>query len=165
MVTINIAYTSPINPNPSGPEPTLSQRQVWAGLKRKARRAQDFVPVIVACEVLLEDDVEGKERVLRKVQFAGPPGSQPSAPIEETCVHYPPSRVDYEQENGSTISNIVSTNPAGELLMTFSFEWKHPDIEEGSAKATELEKSHWKVGHTQEEGQDAPHQNLRYKVQ
>lgn len=146
MVAINIAYTFPINPNPSDSQPTLSQRQVWAGLKRKVRRAQEFVPVIVACEVLQEDEVEGKERVFRKVQFAAPPGSQPSAPIKETCVHYPPSRVDFEQENGSTISNIVSTGPAGELLMTYSFEWKHPDVEEGSAKATELEESHWKVG-------------------
>ena len=145
MVTINIAYTAPINP--AGAEPALTQSQIWVGLKRKVRRAPEFVPLILSCEVLREDETEGNERVVREVRFADSqgPDPKPSAPIRETCVHYPPSRVDFQQENGSTISNIVSSGPDGELLMTYSFEWRHPEVEEGSAKAAELEQSHRKV--------------------
>lgn len=145
MVVINLAYTAPINP--AGAEPALTQSQVWTGLKRKVRRAPEFVPLILECEVVREDETDGGERVVREVRFAETrgPDSKPGAPIRETCVHYPPSRVDFEQENGSTISNIVSTGPAGELLMTYSFEWRHPDVEQGSAKAAELEQSHRKV--------------------
>jgi hypothetical protein len=54
MVNINLAYTSPINP--SGASPILTQPQIWAGLQRKIRFAQEFVPVIESCEVLEEDE-------------------------------------------------------------------------------------------------------------
>ncbi|KAI1251561.1 hypothetical protein MGN70_006129 [Eutypa lata] len=160
MVTINIAYTAPINP--AGAVPTLTQSQVWAGLRRKVRRAQEFVPVIVACEVLQEgrtDPPASHEKVVREVTFAaqgGPKsksgGSGGPVPVKEICLHYPPARVDFEQEDGSTISNIVSKGPEGELLMTYSFEWRHPDVEEGSAEATGLEESHWKMAKMAVEG-------------
>lgn len=149
MVSINIAYTAPINPE--GASLALTQAQVWAGLRRKVRHAEEFVPVIVACEVLQEEG----EKVIREVVFAakgGPHNSKPgeNKPVKETCVHYPPARVDFEQEDGSTISNIVSKGPGGELLMTYSFEWRHPDVAEGSAEAVGLEESHWKVSEASE---------------
>lgn len=54
MVTLNLSYTSPINP-PSA-TPALTVPQIWAGLQRKIRNAQEFVPVIQACKVLKDED-------------------------------------------------------------------------------------------------------------
>ncbi|RYP03814.1 hypothetical protein DL764_004864 [Monosporascus ibericus] len=144
MVTVNLAYTAPINP--AGAEPVLTESQVWAGLQRKVRRAHEFVPVITSCEVLSEGKTDDgdKVKVVREVVFT-PDGPRPGGgTIKEVCVHYPPARVDFQQENGSTITNLVSKGPKGELLMTYSFEWRHPDVEEGSAKAAELKEAHMK---------------------
>ena len=43
MVTINLAYTAPVNA--AGAEPALTAAQVWAGLQRKVRSAHEFVPL------------------------------------------------------------------------------------------------------------------------
>jgi hypothetical protein len=64
MVNINLSYTSKINPE--GVSPVLNQAQIWAGLQRKIRYAQEFVPVIESCEVLEESD-DGV--VTRQVKF------------------------------------------------------------------------------------------------
>ena len=55
MVKLNIAWTSPINP-PSA-SPILTVEQVWAGLERKVRHAQEFVPAAIeSCEVLSDEN-------------------------------------------------------------------------------------------------------------
>jgi hypothetical protein len=64
MVNIHLAYTSRINPE--GASPVLTQPQIWAGLQRKIRFAQEFVPVIESCKVL-EEDAAGV--VTREVVF------------------------------------------------------------------------------------------------
>merc|ERR1712054_565637 len=134
MVTINLAYTAPINP--AGASPVLTESQVWTGLKRKVRRAHEFVPVIVACEVISE---EGNTK-------------ETNEPVREVCVHFPPSRVDFKQDDGSTISNIVSRGPEGELLMTYAFEWKHDHIQEGSDEATATREKYFKMAKMAVEG-------------
>ncbi len=154
MVIINVAYTAPVNP--AGASPVLSQSSLWEGLRRKVRSAQEFVPMIKSCDVLWEGRTEAEsgsnndnERVIRQVTFA--PGEGPKAktggPVKEVCVHYPPYRIVFEQEDGSTISNIISKGPAGELYMTYVFEWRHPDVPAGSPEAAALEEAHWKVSH------------------
>ncbi|KAI0593121.1 hypothetical protein F4775DRAFT_527003 [Biscogniauxia sp. FL1348] len=145
MVTINLAYTAPVNP--AGASPVLSQSQVWAGLQLKVRQAQDFVPVIEACVVLSEDLAPGtgNVRVVREVRFADKDGKGEGRTVRETCVHYAPCRVVFEQPDGSTVTNVVGRGPDGELLLSYVFEWRHPDVEEGSAQARELEEGHWKV--------------------
>jgi len=148
MVVINLGYTAPINR--SGDSPTLSVAQVWQGLKRKVRHAEEFVPIIEHCEVLDEKIAEtGEEVVTRTVKFAagsGPKGG--GAVLKEVCYHYAPCRVDFQQEDGSRISNFVSSGPSGEpedIFMTYVFEWRHRGVEEGSAKAKELEEEDRKV--------------------
>jgi hypothetical protein len=54
MVKLYFAHTSPINP-PST-TPVLTHAQVWAGLQRKIRFAQEFVPVIESCNVLSDEN-------------------------------------------------------------------------------------------------------------
>lgn len=54
-------------------------------------------------------------------------------------------QVDFEQENGSMISNIVSEGPGGtegDLHMTYVFEWRHPEVEAGGAEEEELTVKH-----------------------
>ncbi|KAI1647614.1 DUF1857-domain-containing protein [Daldinia loculata] len=148
MVTFNLAYTAPINP--SGASPALTISQIWAGLERKVRRAQDFVPIIEECNVLSEETSQetGNLTVVREVRFAA--GQEPDSGsggrlVKEICTHYPPCRVDFEQPDGSNISNIVSEGPDGELLMTYAFEWRYPGVKQGSEEAKKLEERSWKT--------------------
>ena len=64
MVTLYLSHTAPINP--SGITPVLTIRQIWAGLQRKVRFAQEFVPIIESCTVL-EEQPDGT--VVRDVVF------------------------------------------------------------------------------------------------
>ncbi|KAF2847992.1 DUF1857-domain-containing protein [Plenodomus tracheiphilus IPT5] len=145
MVHIHLSHTSPINP-PSA-SPILTQPQVWAGLQRKIRFAQEFVPVIETCEVLSEtteddDDDVGKGGqgggtvVTREVKFKE--GAGPKDRAREVVRGFWPSWVDFEQEDGSHIRNIISSGSSGEdhdLYMTYVFEFRFPHIKEGSDEA------------------------------
>jgi Domain of unknown function (DUF1857) len=88
MVAIHSAYTAPINP--AGATPVLTRTQIWKGLQRKIRRAQDFVPVITECKVIEE---KGNE-VVREARFSvdGIPG-QSAKTIREVCRSYEPTKV------------------------------------------------------------------------
>ncbi|KAH7126078.1 hypothetical protein EDB81DRAFT_698590 [Dactylonectria macrodidyma] len=142
MVTINLAYTSPINP--PGASPVLTQDQVWEALKRKVRTPSDFVPVITTCEVISEEGPEDGFKLVRRVTFV-PGFKEDGDTAEETCLHYPPSRIDFHQQDGSSVANIVSRGADGEMLLTFSFQWRHPSVEVGSEQAKEIEEKYWKM--------------------
>lgn len=85
MVNIHLSYTSKINP--AGATPVLNQAQIWAGLQRKIRFAQEFVPVIASCDVL--EDKDGI--VTREVRFK--PGAGPKDKAKEVVRGYWPSWV------------------------------------------------------------------------
>lgn len=141
MVTINLAYTAPIN-RPSQ-TPILTASQVWTALEQKVRHPSGFVPLIVHCEQVSSTPAaaDGSEpfTITRLVSFRG----REAHPIKEVCKHYPPTRIDFVQEpGGSKIANYVSQGPSGEatdLFMTFAFEWRHPEVEGGSDEAKRLE--------------------------
>ncbi|RWA07565.1 hypothetical protein EKO27_g7525 [Xylaria grammica] len=142
MVTQNVAYTSLINK--PGVTPVLTQAQVWEGLKLKVRRAQEFVPAITSCQVLSEETLPtGELQTTRQVELVPASGSAKS--IKEVCVEYAPCRVVFQQEDGSTVMNVISKRPDGELLLSYIFEWRHPDVAEGSEKAAQLEAAHWEM--------------------
>jgi len=86
MVTINCAYTEQINP--AGASPVLSKDQVWAGLQRKIRKAQDFVPIITGCDVLEEKEDE----VVREAHFKERDGIAAHS-VKEVCKSYYPTKV------------------------------------------------------------------------
>ncbi|KAF2086099.1 DUF1857-domain-containing protein [Saccharata proteae CBS 121410] len=132
MVTLNLAFTAPVNP--PGASPVLTTAQLWAGLQRKIRFAHEFVPVIGACDVLSEE--EGGRVVTREVAFK----QSPEKRVREVCRSYEPARVDFNQTNGSTISNIISDGAGGpaDLYMTYCFEWQHPDVAADSDEARKL---------------------------
>lgn len=86
MVVIHCAYTEAINP--SGSSPVLSRDQIWRGLQRKIRKAQDFVPVIEATDVLEEKENE----VIRVAHFKAMNGHEAHSE-KEICKSYYPTKV------------------------------------------------------------------------
>ncbi|KAK1832997.1 DUF1857-domain-containing protein [Podospora conica] len=142
MVTINLAYTAPIN-RPTQ-TPILTPSQVWAGLVDKVLHPAGFVPLIVDCTVVSTTPATASDplTVTRLVTFRG----REDAPVKEVCAHHPPVRVDfYQPETGSRIGNYISQGPSGEegdLFMTFVFEWRHEGVEEGSEEARGLEEGY-----------------------
>jgi hypothetical protein len=128
MVNINLAWTSPINPTGVSP---LTIEQIWAGLQRKIRYAHEFVPVIESCEVLSDEN----DVVTRIVKFKEGAGPKPQA--TETVRGYEHSWVDFEQEDGTHVRNIVSDSEQG-LMMTYTFEIRSQ--KEGEEAEKELER-------------------------
>ena len=90
MVNIHTAYTEQINPE--GASPVLTRDQIWKGLQRKIRRAQDFVPVIDDCKVIEEKDNE----VIREAHFISF-NNQPEKWVRESCKSYYPTKVRTER--------------------------------------------------------------------
>ncbi|KAK3290917.1 uncharacterized protein B0H64DRAFT_331599 [Chaetomium fimeti] len=154
MVTFNFAYTAPINP--PGATPTLTPAQVWTGLQYKVRRAEKFVPVITACEVVSEEKpaagTDGAHVITRLATFREGAGPKGGGTIREVCRLYAPCRIDFVQEDGTTVGNYVSLGPEGELMMTYVFEWRVEGVEEGGEKARELEGGYVKMAKMAVEG-------------
>lgn len=138
MVTINIALTVPLNP--PGSHPSVTHAQAWSALARKARRPQDFIPVVSSFTILSETPT----RVSGEVSFH--PGVGHARVIREVCTLHAPCRIDYELEGGSTAVNAVSEMPGGELVLTFVFGWVHEGVEEGSDEERRLREGHLEVG-------------------
>ncbi|OJJ68594.1 hypothetical protein ASPBRDRAFT_199026 [Aspergillus brasiliensis CBS 101740] len=142
MVTFNLSYTAPINrPNH---HPTLTPSLVWKCIDRKVRHAEQFVPAIVKTELLSESATELK----RRVNFA--PNGHPAGATEaiETCRLYEPCRVEFVAADGSSIINAVSrgsSDDENDLYYTYIFEWRHPDLVEGSVEALAQWERDWKT--------------------
>ncbi|KAK2604927.1 hypothetical protein N8I77_007817 [Diaporthe amygdali] len=127
MAANYVAYTAPINPASS--EPKLSQKHIWALLRRKIRRAEDFVGgAILNTEVVSESkDAHGRPVTTRMVTFR-----EGNRRVEEVVTTFYPIKVEFKQPNGSHIGNIVSRGPEDELYLTYTFEWMHPDLDENA---------------------------------
>lgn len=132
-----LAFTAPINP--SGVTPVLNRAQVWKGLERKVRHAEEFVAgAIKHTDVLKEStDSQGREVVLREVIFV-----EGERRAQEECVLYEDMKVEFVQKDGTRVLNTVSDGADGELYMTYQFEWKYPDGAD-EAKKQELTQK-WK---------------------
>ncbi|KAH7184886.1 uncharacterized protein B0J16DRAFT_414318 [Fusarium flagelliforme] len=143
MVVINLAYSAPINP--SGASPVLTEDQVWKGLQRKVRKAHEFVAPILKCEVLSEEQTETGTRVTRQVTFDKAVRGDDDAAVKEVVHEFAPSRVDFRQPDGSNIFNVVSVDQDGNLVMTYAFEWRHPELDQGSEKVKQLREKYSKM--------------------
>lgn len=87
--TAFIAFTSPINP-PSA-SPAISAQQIWSGLERKVRHAEEFVGgAIKSTKVVGESkDKYGREVITRDVIF-----SEGNREAREVCTFSPPMCVE-----------------------------------------------------------------------
>ncbi|KAM3563015.1 hypothetical protein MY1884_001475 [Beauveria asiatica] len=126
MVVLYYAATAPVNP--SGISPVLAPAQVWEGLRRKIRHADQFVPPITSCVVEKEEN----NVVHRRIVIEG--GKE----MTEVCTELAPHRVDFRLEDGSEVENILAPGPGGELFLTYAFKWKFDNVEEGSKEAQNL---------------------------
>ncbi|KAH7234872.1 uncharacterized protein BKA55DRAFT_679617 [Fusarium redolens] len=150
MVVINLAFSAPINP--SGVSPILSEAQVWNGLQRKVRKAHEFVAPILECEVLSEEEIETGTKVVRQVTFDKDARGDHDTIVKEVVYEFAPSRVDFHQPDGSNIFNIVSYDADGNLVLTYAFKWRHPEVEAGSERAKELREKYSKMARMAVEG-------------
>lgn len=124
--TNNIAFTAPINP--SGALPVLTRDQVWAGLLIKIQSAETFVPAAILSTTTLSESTDpttGNSVTERDVVFR-----EGQRKVRETVTAFAPSRVVFQQTDGSTIQNVVSEGAEGELYMTYAFELRHPGASE-----------------------------------
>ena len=120
--TNNIAFTAPINPPGTTP---LSKSQIWAGLLLKIRSAETFVAAAIqSTDVLNEStDAQGNPVTVREVLFR-----ESQKKVKEVVTAFEPCRVEFEQPDGSRVSNVISEGADGDLYMTYIFEWRHPDV-------------------------------------
>lgn len=118
----NIAFTAPINP-PG--EPQLTRHQVWAGLLLKIRSAETFVAAAIQSTDILSESVdpEGNAVTVREIVFR-----ENQNKVVETVTAFPECRVEFQQPDGSQVSNVISEGADGELYMTYIFHWKHPGV-------------------------------------
>jgi len=83
-----IAWTSPINPAGSKP---LTLAQIWAGLHRKVRHAEEFVPAAIKSTDVISESVDehGREVITRDVVFI-----EGGRKAREVCTFYPSMKVE-----------------------------------------------------------------------
>lgn len=85
MVTTNLALTVSLNPpGAQPPAPQITEAHAWSALARKARRPQDFIPVVSFCTILSETPT----RISSEVFFH--PGVGHALVIWEVCTLHAP---------------------------------------------------------------------------
>ncbi|EXL90946.1 hypothetical protein NOF04DRAFT_19278 [Fusarium oxysporum II5] len=137
MISANhIAYTERINP--SGVTTALSVEQLWPLLQRKIRRAHEFVPAGITSTKVLSTSTTplGLPVTVREAVFL-----EGGRVVREECIEYYPVKVEFVQPDGSKVQNIISEGPDGELYMTYTFEWLHPELE-GDVTALAQKREH-----------------------
>ncbi|KNG80591.1 hypothetical protein ANOM_011002 [Aspergillus nomiae NRRL 13137] len=145
MLTLNIAYTEPVN-NTSDPSiPVLTQEQVWNGLKLKARRPQDFIPSLDDSRIL--EEREDGTYIIREAHVAANLRESPMAGkwTREECKLHAPVRTYFTLPGGSSVENIVSIGHDQNLYLTFTYEWKLTDIEPGTNEAQKAKEDHMRI--------------------
>jgi hypothetical protein len=145
MVAANyIAYTALINPPSATPQLTLEH--IWSLLQRKVRFPQDFVGMAIESSEVLSTSTtaSGLPVTTREVVFRAN-----GRRVREECIEYRPVKVEYHMTDGSKVQNIISEGAEGELYMTYTFEWMHPELEGDEAalkEKCEKEKATAKLG-------------------
>lgn len=87
------AFTAPVNPSGS---PLISRTQLWAGLQRKVRHAEIFVPVFTDCKVTKEETVDGNKVITRRAIIKdGMIEFVKERYIEEVCTLFELTKVDF----------------------------------------------------------------------
>ncbi|KAG8699527.1 hypothetical protein FRC09_006570 [Ceratobasidium sp. 395] len=127
MAVYNFAYTAPF------PKDTkITKEQAFEALRIKSREPMKFVPAIVACEVLEETPTFIKRKATTK----------DSRVMVEDIDLYQPTLVTFKADTGSYVTNLISENAEGIMLLTFTFSFPiPPHIQPGSEEETT-----WKRG-------------------
>ncbi|KAF9006931.1 hypothetical protein BDQ17DRAFT_1238205 [Cyathus striatus] len=98
--------------NPLGASPKLTEAQVWKGLEIKARHPENFVAAITSCDIVSDSG----SKIVRFVSFGN------NKPVEENIDLYRGTIAYFDSPEAETrITNVLSYDGNGELLLTFSF--------------------------------------------
>ena len=95
------------------------------------------MPVIESCEVL-KDDSGVVERLVKFKKGMGPKDE-----AREVVRGWEDYWVDFEQDDGTHIRNVISDGPSGnddDLHMTYMFEFRLPNVEANSQDAEKEKK-------------------------
>jgi hypothetical protein len=95
--------------NPPQEEVKISLEQLWKALELKVRQPQDFVAQFAKCDVVSDDG----HKVVRKAH------TKTGMVVDETCYLYEPTMVYFDGD--IRVTNVVSYNEAGELILTYTF--------------------------------------------
>lgn len=130
--TLNVAFTAPVNP--SSASPTISSTQLWKGLQRKIRHAEEFVKPITSCTVL-KDDTDGDDGVVeREATFAS------GEKIKETVTSVAGLKIEFLRPgDGGLVTNSIAEDEKGEMWLTYSFQLPC-EHERGSKEWEEMRK-------------------------
>lgn len=83
---------------------------------------------ILSTEVVSETtDAQERPVTTRMVTFR-----EGNRRVEEVVTTFYPVKIEFRQPQGNHIANIVSRGPDGELLLTYTFEWLHPGLDEAA---------------------------------
>ncbi|KAJ5180714.1 hypothetical protein N7492_003924 [Penicillium capsulatum] len=103
------------------------------------RSAETFVPAAIQSTDVLSESVDsatGNPVTVREVLFR-----ETQKKVQETVTAFEKCRVEFQQPDGSRVSNVISSGAAGEFFMTYIFEWRHPGVsKEELAALAEKEK-------------------------
>ncbi|KAJ5389374.1 uncharacterized protein N7496_000442 [Penicillium cataractarum] len=117
----------------------LTASQIWKGLLLKSRSAETFVSAAIQSTTVLSDSIDpatGNQVIIRDVLFR-----ESQKLVKEVVTAFEPTRVEFEQPDGSRVSNVISVGAEGELYLTYIFEWRHPEFDgEGKEKSEEWER-------------------------
>jgi len=98
--------------NPNGALPVLTEAQVWRGLEIKARNPQSFVPAITSNNIVSDDG----QKIVRSVRFGEAEPVTEQIELHESTIAY------FEiSSRAIRITNVLSYNADGGLVLTFSF--------------------------------------------
>ncbi|KAG9095649.1 hypothetical protein FS749_010037 [Ceratobasidium sp. UAMH 11750] len=125
MAVYNFAYTVPF-PTDS----KITKEQAFEALRIKCREPMKFVPTIVACEVLEETPTFIKRKATTK---------DGKVMVEDMDL-YAPTLVTFKADIGSYVTNLISEDAEGNMLLTFTFSFPIP----GHLKAGSEEETAWK---------------------
>ncbi|QRV84140.1 hypothetical protein RhiJN_12156 [Ceratobasidium sp. AG-Ba] len=126
MSTYNSAYTAPF---PSDTKITIDQ--AFEALRIKCREPMKFVPAIVACDVLEETSTFIKRKAT----------TRDGKEMLEDMDLYKPALVTFKSNTGSFVTNLLSYNAEGTLLLTFTFSFpRPPHLTVGTVESAEWEK-------------------------
>ncbi|PVI07805.1 DUF1857-domain-containing protein [Periconia macrospinosa] len=156
MTLIALAFTAPLNPPSTPASERLTRAQLQAGLHRKVRFPQEFIPAIEACEVLSDKDNVVERHAIFK------PGYHKKDTIEKVRT-WGDVWHDFENDDGTVIRNIVSedTKGDGEIYVTFTFEFRIPNLKEDTPEYEEQKKKLEAMGRS---GVDGTIQTIRTMV-
>ncbi|KAL5598301.1 hypothetical protein BROUX41_003641 [Berkeleyomyces rouxiae] len=113
MPTLHVSFAAPANP--PGVTPALSIDQLWNAMCTKVTSPSLFVPAITKC--VIHSSEPGLVR--RSITLKTPDGEKP---LDEDCRFFERTKIVFTRPDGSSVTNLLSPGPDGQIYVVFIFE-------------------------------------------